>query len=55
MMISGNTPDEMMKNGMQHMHKAHPEMAKEIEAMPKADGEKWMEGFKKKWNETPES
>ncbi len=35
--ISGNTKDELMMNGMQHLEVAHPEMAVQIKATPKDD------------------
>ncbi len=33
--ISGNTPEEMMANGMTHLESAHPEMAADVKAAPK--------------------
>jgi|GEM_PF-1115074 len=52
--ISGNTPDEMIKNGMEHLKEAHPDMAEGMKTMSKEQGDQWMADFKKKWAETPE-
>jgi len=35
--ITGNTPDEMMANGMAHLESAHPQMATDVKAAPKDD------------------
>ena len=52
--ISGNTPDEMMQDGMKHLNATHPEMAEDIKNMPKEANEKWMAEFQEKWKATPE-
>jgi hypothetical protein len=55
--ITGNSPDEMIANGMQHLAAAHPDMAASVNAAPK-DGPmmtKWSEDFQKNWNATPDS
>lgn len=54
--VSGNTPEELIGAGMEHLKVAHPEMAKDIESMPKDDPAmvKWSEDFMKTWAETPE-
>jgi predicted small metal-binding protein len=48
--------DEMMKVGMDHVKKAHPEMAADIEKMPKDDPMmvKWEKDFRKTWANTPD-
>lgn len=55
--VSGDTPDEMMTNGMIHMEAVHPEMAADIKAMPKDDPKmvEWNDKFKKDWEATPEN
>lgn len=52
-MISGNTPDEMVKKGTIHVKQAHPDMARDMEKMSKADGNKWMADFRKKFDAAP--
>jgi len=52
--ISGATPDEMIKNGMTHLNEAHPQMVKDMEAMPKETMDKWREEFQQKWDAAPE-
>lgn len=53
-MITGNTPKEMVDNGMRHLKQDHPGMAKKMEGMSKEDGEKWMMEFEKKWKDAPD-
>ncbi len=53
-MISGNTAEEMVANGMKHMESAHPEMAAKVKAMSKEETDKWMEEFKGKWEAAPD-
>ncbi len=55
--LSANSYSEMMKVGMDHVKKANPEMAADIEAMAKDDPKmvKWEKDFKKTWGTTPES
>lgn len=54
--ITASTQDEMMTKGMQHLEKAHPEMAESVKKMPETDPMmvKWQEDFQKTWNETPD-
>ena len=52
--ITGNTPEEMLANGRQHLL-SHPEMMKQMEEQmkkptAKEDSKKWMDSFMKKWN-----
>lgn len=49
--ITGNTPDEMMKNGMMHLEQAHPDMAAKVKAMPKDDPmmTEWNKKFMQDW------
>ena len=55
--ISGATTEEMIGAGMEHIKAAHPEMAADIEAMPKDDPKMvaWFETFTKTWEATPEN
>lgn len=52
--ISGNTPAEMVANGMKHIEAAHPDMAATVKAMSKEDTEKWMADFTVKFNALPD-
>jgi predicted small metal-binding protein len=54
--LSANSYDEMMTVGMEHLEKAHPEMAADVKAMPKDDPKMlaWEVDFKKTWAETAE-
>lgn len=53
--LSANSYDEIMKVGMAHMEKAHPDMAEKVKSMPKDDPMmvEWEKSFKKTWAETP--
>jgi hypothetical protein len=53
-MISGNTPDEMVGNGMKHLAEAHPKMVEDMKTMPKEVGDKWRAEFQEKWDAAPE-
>ena len=55
--ISGNTPEEMMGNGMKHIEGAHPEMAADIKAMPETDPKmvEWSKKFHETWASTPDT
>jgi predicted small metal-binding protein len=53
-MISGNTPEEMVDNGMKHVNEAHPKMAEDMKAMSKETTDKWMGEFQVKWAATPD-
>lgn len=55
--VSGNTPEELIGAGMAHLKVAHPEMAADIEKMPKDDPMmvKWSEDFMKTWEATPDA
>jgi hypothetical protein len=48
--LSGNTPEEMVADGMKHVTEVHPEMLKDITAMSKEDTDKWMEGLHEKFD-----
>ena len=54
-MISGNTPEELSKNGTAHVQMVHPEMAKDMANMSKEEGDKWTNDvLMPKWNSTPD-
>jgi hypothetical protein len=55
--LSGNSYDDIMKVGWDHVIAAHPQMAKDIEAMPKDDPMmiKWDQDFRKTWADAPEN
>ncbi|MEJ0021264.1 MAG: hypothetical protein WDN47_01640 [Candidatus Doudnabacteria bacterium] len=53
-MISGNTPEEMVSNGMVHINQAHPELAEQVKKMTPEETTKWMDDFKKKFSALPE-
>ena len=53
--LSGNTAEEMMESGMKHVTEAHPEMAAEMQKMPKEDMAKFMAEFHAKFDALPES
>lgn len=54
--ITASTQEEMMTKGMQHLEKAHPEMAASVKKMPETDPMmvKWQEDFQKTWKSTPD-
>lgn len=54
--ISGNTKDEIMMGGMQHLEVAHPEMAAQIKATPKDDPAmaEWSQKFDAMYDAAPE-
>ncbi len=55
--VTAGSYDEMIMKGMEHLKVAHPEMAADIEKMPKDDPMmvKWEEDFKKTWESTPDA
>ena len=53
-MIQGNTPEEMAKNGTDHVMAAHPEIAEQMKNMSPEDQAKWMADFKPKFDAQPE-
>jgi len=52
--ISGNTPDEMINNGMEHLKATHPDMVEGMKTMPKETMEGWRADFQKKWDAAPD-
>jgi hypothetical protein len=53
--LSGNTPDEMIANGMEHLKEAHPDMLESMKTMPKEKMDAWRADFQTKWDATPDS
>ena len=55
--ITGNTPDEMIANGMKHLESAHPKMAADVKAAPKDDPMmvEWAKKFQADWANAPDS
>ena len=55
--LSAETYDEIMVVGMNHLKVAHPQMAADVEKMPKDDPMmvKWDQDFRKIWAETPDT
>ncbi|MGE5392318.1 MAG: hypothetical protein ACM3NH_01050 [Candidatus Saccharibacteria bacterium] len=51
--ITGNTPEEMVDNGMNHVKQAHPEMAADIKKLSKDEADKWMTDFRKTFDALP--
>jgi predicted small metal-binding protein len=54
LMISGNTAEEMVKNGMDHITQAHPDLAEQIKKMTPEETTQWMADFKVKFDAAPE-
>ena len=52
--ISGNTPQEMIDNGIKHVTEAHPTMAEDMKTMSKETNDQWTADFEKKWAATPD-
>ena len=52
--LSGNTAEEMVADGMKHVTQAHPEMAADIKKMSPDDTAKWMADFRQKFDALPE-
>ncbi len=53
--ISGNTPEEMINNGMTHLNQAHPQMVADMQSKPKQTMENRRAEFQKKWDAAPEA
>jgi hypothetical protein len=52
--LKGNTPEEMVADGMKHVEEAHPEMAVDIKKMTPEEMGKWMAEFKPKFDAAEE-
>jgi len=53
--VVGNTPDEMIANGMKHLQEVHPDMAEGMKTMSKEATDKWTAEFQAKWAGIPDS
>ena len=53
--LSGNTAEEMMADGMKHVKEAHPEMAADIAKMTPEESTKFMADFHSKFDSLPEA
>jgi predicted small metal-binding protein len=53
--ISAETKEEMMNKGMAHLASAHPQMAADVQAMPKDDPKmvEWAKSFDAMWENAP--
>ena len=47
--VTGKTAKDMVKNAMDHVKQAHPDMAKDIEKMTPEETKKWMKDFRPKF------
>ena len=52
--ITGNTAEETVQNGMKHVEEAHPEQAAKIKSNPAEQNAQWMLEFQKKFDALPE-
>jgi len=51
--MTANTPEEIIKNGMKHVAKDHPDIAKKLENMSYEENRNWNHFFMKLWRMTP--
>ena len=52
--LSGNTAEEMVKNGTDHVMASHPDIAEQMKTMTDEDRAKWMADFQVKFDAAPE-
>lgn len=52
--ITGETADEMVANGMTHLSEAHPELVEKMKENSDEDNQKWMMDFVAKFETLPE-
>lgn len=52
--VSGNTAEEMVKNGFDHVLQTHPEMGLKIQSNTPEENEKWMAEFSATFAAAPE-
>ena len=50
--IIANLPEDMIKEGMKHLERYHPEIAKKIINMSLEDNRNWRHSFLKTWRMT---
>ena len=53
--MTGNSADEMIANGMEHLKQAHPDMVVSMNAMSKEAMDKWRADFQVKFDAAPEA
>ena len=55
--ITAANKDEMLTKGMEHLSESHPEMAADVNAMPKDHPMmvEWGKKFDEEWEQTPEN
>ncbi|MBU6321606.1 MAG: hypothetical protein KGI78_02240 [Patescibacteria group bacterium] len=53
--LRGETADEMVKAGWDHIQAAHPEMAEGIKNNPKEVNDKWQEEFRATFDALPDA
>ncbi|MDR3642775.1 MAG: hypothetical protein P4L74_04080 [Candidatus Doudnabacteria bacterium] len=51
--ITGDTAEEMVKNGMEHITQEHPDLAAQISKMTPEETSKWMTEFQIKFDALP--
>lgn len=54
--VSGETKEELLANGMEHLESSHPEMAATVKTMPEDDPMmiEWRQKFDEMWDAAPE-
>ncbi len=52
--VTGNTAEEMAKNGGAHVMEAHPDIAEQMKNMTPEENAKWMADFQPKFDAAPE-
>ncbi len=52
-MVTGNTADEVVQNGMAHVTEAHPDLLERIQKMTEEETTQWMTDFRKKFDAAP--
>jgi hypothetical protein len=53
--LSGNTAEELVTRGMDHVTQTHPELAEQIKKMTPEETAKWMAEFQTKFDAAPDA
>jgi hypothetical protein len=53
--LTGNTAEEMLADGMKHVTEAHPEIVEQMQNMSKEEMDKFIADFHSKFDALPES
>jgi len=53
-MLTGDSAQQMVQNGMTHITSAHPQMAEDVKKMTPEETAAWMADFQKKFDALPE-